>query len=52
MKNNPTIVIVICVIFAVYQQLAGINAITFYSAQIFSDDDNIRDIYNGNRVAV
>lgn len=46
LRANSGCAIAVCLIFSVLQQFTGINAIIFYSAEIFGSS-NLEDIYQG-----
>lgn len=44
--------LIVCGIFAIFQQLTGLNAITFYASQIFESNDDPNDISQGIKITL
>lgn len=51
-RGNAPKALMVCFMLAIWQQFTGINAIIFYSAQIFGSTSDPTDIYTGLIVAV
>lgn len=52
LSSNVTKALIVCAIFSAFQQLTGMNAITFYASQIFQSKSDVYDIYEGIKISL